>query len=50
MKFSYNWLQKHFEEKLPEANELAKKIGLHSFELEGVEEVEINGEKDFLIE
>jgi len=50
MKFSYNWLQKHFEEKLPEANELAKKIGLHSFELEGVEEIKIGDEKDFLIE
>jgi len=35
---------------LPEANELAKKIGLHSFELEGVEEIKIGDEKDFLIE
>jgi hypothetical protein len=31
---------------LPEANELAVKIGLHSFELEGVEKIE----NDTLIE
>jgi hypothetical protein len=35
---------------LPEANKLAEVIGLHSFELEGVEEVKINGQKDFLID
>ncbi len=51
MKFSYNWLQKYFEEKLPKAEELAEKVGLHSFELEGVEKIKINNEKeDFLID
>ena len=37
MKFSYNQLQKHFSEPLPTADEVAEKLGLHSFELEGVE-------------
>ena len=50
MKFSYNWLQNHFEKKLPEVNVLAKKIGIHSFELEEIEKVEFNGKKDFLID
>ncbi len=50
MKFSYNWLQNHFEDKLPEAGNLAVKIGLHSFELEEVEEIEIGGKKDWLID
>jgi len=50
MKFSYNWLQNHFDQKLPQANKLATTVGLHSFELEGVEEIEINGKKDWLID
>ncbi len=40
MKFSYNWLQSFFDEKLPSPQELVDKLGVHSFELEGVEEVE----------
>lgn len=50
MQFSYKWLQNHFEEKLPEPKILAEKVGLHSFELEGIEEIEVNGKKDFLID
>ena len=38
MVFSYNWLQEFFDDKLPPAEELAHKVGLHSFELESVEE------------
>lgn len=40
MKFSYNWLNEYFDEKLPEANEVATKVGLHSFELEGTESLD----------
>jgi len=47
MQFSYNWLQDFFEEKLPGAHDVAERLGLHSFELEGIEELE-NG--DFLID
>ncbi|MCK5588802.1 MAG: phenylalanine--tRNA ligase subunit beta [Candidatus Pacebacteria bacterium] len=47
MKFSYNWLQEYFDKKLPEVQKLAEKVGLHAFELEGVEKLESG---DFLIE
>ncbi|PID83576.1 phenylalanine--tRNA ligase subunit beta [Candidatus Campbellbacteria bacterium] len=51
MKFSYNTIQKYFEDKLPEAEKLAEAVGLHSFELEGIEEVETeSGYKDVLID
>ncbi len=50
MKFSYNWLQKYFEDELPTPEKLAEKVGLHSFELEGVENININGIKDTLID
>jgi len=43
MKFSYNWLQKFFDEKLPEPEVLAEKLGIHSFELDGIEKTE-NGD------
>ena len=41
MKFSYNWLQSFFGEKLPEPKELGDLLTKHSFE---VEEVEKKGE------
>lgn len=37
MQFSYNWLQDFFDSPLPPAEEIAEQLGLHSFELEGVE-------------
>lgn len=43
MKFSYNWLNEYFDEKLPTADEVATKVGLHSFELEEVEKLD-NGD------
>ena len=46
MKFSHNWLQKYFEEKLPEPNELAGYLNDHSFEVEGLD----TKEKDTLID
>ncbi len=38
MNFSYNWLQLHFDDKLPKPEDLGSVVGLHSFELEGIEE------------
>lgn len=34
MKFSYNWLQNYFEEKLPEPGEIAEGIVFHAFEVD----------------
>ena len=38
MIFSYNWLQKHVEDKLPEPKKLAELLNKHSFEVEGVKQ------------
>lgn len=46
MKFSYNWLQKFFDEKLPNAQKLADVLTMHSFEIESVEK---NGD-DFIFD
>lgn len=46
MKFSYNWLQDFFEETLPDAEVVAEKLGLHSFELEELEKTD----NDYLID
>lgn len=43
MQFSYNWLQDFFDSPLPSAEEVAEQLGLHSFELEGVEQLD-NGD------
>ena len=40
MKFSYNWLQNFFDEKLPDAEKLADILTMHSFEIESVEQKE----------
>jgi CCR4-NOT transcriptional regulation complex NOT5 subunit len=47
MKISYNWLQKHIEEKLPNAESLKEAIIFHAFEVEDVEEK--NGDTIFVI-
>jgi phenylalanyl-tRNA synthetase beta chain len=39
MKISYNWLQRHIEEKLPDAEALKQVIIFHAFEVEDTEEV-----------
>ncbi len=39
MKISYNWLQKYFDEKLPDPEALASGIIFHSFEVEEIEKV-----------
>lgn len=38
MKISYNWLQSHFNEKLPKPPELAELLTMHSQEVDDVEE------------
>lgn len=40
MKVNYNNLQKYFDEKLPEPEDVAKALTFHSYEVEGVEEKE----------
>lgn len=40
MVVSYTWLQEYFDEPLPPASELVELLSLHSFEIEGTEEVE----------
>ena len=39
MKISYNWLQRHIEEKLPDAESLKQTIIFHAFEVESEEKV-----------
>jgi len=39
MLISRNWLQSYIEEELPSAEVLAERLGLHAFEIEGVESV-----------
>ena len=39
MRFSYNWLQSFFEEKLPEPEKLAKLITFKLFEVEEIEKI-----------
>ncbi len=39
MKISYNWLQKHIEEKLPTPSEVVEIIHTHAFEVESSEQV-----------
>lgn len=39
MKISYNWLQRHIEEKLPSAESLKETIIFHAFEVESEEQV-----------
>ncbi|HEY0221103.1 MAG TPA: hypothetical protein VGC58_02675, partial [Candidatus Paceibacterota bacterium] len=39
MKVSYKWLQEYVDEKLPKVEELVAELTMHSFEVEGVEEV-----------
>lgn len=46
MKFSYQWLQKYFSEKLPEPKKVADLLTMHSFEVEGIE----NKGNDFIFD
>jgi len=40
MKVSYNWLQSHFDKKLPAANDIANALIFHSFEVESLEKID----------
>ena len=37
MNISYNWIQKHFDEKLPAPEKLAELLTMHSQEVESVD-------------
>ncbi len=51
MLISYSWLQKYFNEKLPGPHDLADLLMTHSFEIEGIDEVEAStGKKDTVID
>ncbi|HTH92964.1 MAG TPA: phenylalanine--tRNA ligase subunit beta [Candidatus Paceibacterota bacterium] len=39
MKYSYNWLQRHIQEPLPQAKDLIETIIFHAFEVEDIETV-----------
>ena len=39
MKISLNWLQTYFDSKLPDPKKLADLFALHSFEIEGTENI-----------
>ena len=44
MKISRNWLQKYFDEKIPEADKLSEIFTFHSFEVEAQEKIEKSGD------
>lgn len=47
MEYNFNWLKEYIKGELPSAKEVAKEVGLNSFELEGIKELEKN---NFLID
>jgi len=47
MKVSYNWLQEHIDEKLPAPLELGKILTTHSYQFEGMEDVDGDFVLDF---
>lgn len=49
MQISYNWLQKHFKEKLPEPEKMAELLTMHSLEIESVEKTKDDSELDVKI-
>lgn len=51
MLISYNWIKKYFNDELPNPQELSDLLMTHSFEIEGVDEVETStGKKDIVID
>ncbi len=46
MKFSYNWLQTYFDKDLPKPDKLVKHLIMHSFEVEGVDEVSLESPRE----
>ncbi len=47
MKYLYSWLQEYIKEPLPSAQEIAERVNIQAFELEGVEEVSSDVVLDF---
>lgn len=51
MKYSYNWIQKHIQEELPEIESLKETIIFHAFEVESVEErITQDGGLDYILD
>ena len=50
MKYSYNWLQKHIEEKLPEPKELQEVIVFHAFEVESLTQFGTKSNEDWILD
>lgn len=50
MKISYNWLQKHIEEKLPEPEKLKEVIIFHAFEVESFDKLRTGSNEDWIFD
>ncbi len=52
MKISRNWLQKYFDNEIPDADKLAEIFTFHSFEVESVEKISKNddAEEDYVLD
>ena len=50
MKFSYNWLQNYFKEKLPSPEKVAEGIIFHSFEVDSLDKIETFGKEDWIFD
>jgi phenylalanyl-tRNA synthetase beta chain len=46
MKISRNWLQTYFDKEIPDAQKLAEIFTFHAFEVEGVEKIDKNGDRE----
>lgn len=50
MLISYNWIKTYFKDSIPEPKELADIITMGAFEIDGMEEKEIGGVKDTILD
>lgn len=50
MKISYNWLQRHIEEKLPSPESLKETIIFHAFEVESLDKLGTGPEEDWIMD
>jgi phenylalanyl-tRNA synthetase beta chain len=50
MKISYNWLQTHIQKKLPDPEEVAKRITFGFAEIESLEKIKIGGSSDWIFD
>ncbi len=50
MLISYNWIKSYFKDSIPESKELADIITMGAFEIDGMEEKEVEGVKDTIFD